>query len=126
MYVMRAYLLYLVGTTIFVDKSATYVDVFYLRYFEDFKQIHEYNWGATCVAYLYSKLFEGCKWKTKKVASNITLLTVIFIGLLVFVCHFHHIFATPFLMIRVFQHFSDLDPPALPTHLQLVMCTDLY
>lgn len=33
---MRAYLLYLVGTDIFVDKSTTYVDVVYLRYFEDF------------------------------------------------------------------------------------------
>lgn len=33
-YHMRAYLLYMVGTTIFMDKSATYVDVIYVRYFE--------------------------------------------------------------------------------------------
>lgn len=46
MYAMRAYLLYLVGTTIFMDKSAIYVDVLYLRYFKDFKWIHEYSWGC--------------------------------------------------------------------------------
>lgn len=50
----------------------------------------------------------------------------IFIGLLVFVCHFYYIFATPLLMLCVFQHFSDLDPPTIPTNLLLVVCTDLY
>lgn len=55
-YAMRAYLLYLVGTAIFVDKSATYLDVLYLRYFEDIEQIHEYNWGPACLVYLNSKL----------------------------------------------------------------------
>lgn len=42
---MRAYLLYLVDTAIFMNKSATYADVVYLRYFLDFERIHEYNWG---------------------------------------------------------------------------------
>lgn len=37
-YVMRAYMLYLVDTVIFVDQSATYMDVVYLRYFEDFER----------------------------------------------------------------------------------------
>lgn len=46
--------------------------------------------------------------------NNIELPTVIFIGILVFMCHFHYIFATPSLMINVFQHFSGLDPPTLP------------
>lgn len=32
---LRSYFLYLVSTIIFVDKSATYVDVFYLTYFTD-------------------------------------------------------------------------------------------
>lgn len=39
-YAMRAYLIYLVGTAIFVDKSATYIDVVYLWYFGDFERIH--------------------------------------------------------------------------------------
>ena len=68
-------------------------------------------WGATCLVYLYSKLFEACRWKMKHVRDSITLLTIIFIGFLMFMCHFHYIFATPLLMIRVFQHFLGLDPP---------------
>lgn len=41
---------------------------------------------GACLVYLYSKISEGCRWKTKQVKDNITLLTVIFIGLLVFGC----------------------------------------
>lgn len=64
--------------------------------------------------------------KTKHVIGSITLLTVIFISLLMFMCHFHYIFATPLLMICVFQHLSGLDPLELSTHLRMVVCTDLY
>lgn len=103
-YAMRAYLLYLVDTTLFVDKSSTYVDVLYLRYFEDSEWIHEYNQEAACLVYLYSKLSDGCRWKTKKMTINITLFTVIFIGLLMFVCHFHYIFTTPLLMMTYFDY----------------------
>ena len=35
---MKAYLLYLVGTQIFVDTSVTYTDVMYLRFFADLEQ----------------------------------------------------------------------------------------
>lgn len=42
-YALRAYLFYLVGTGIFVDKSPTYIYVVYLRYFVDFELIQEYN-----------------------------------------------------------------------------------
>ncbi|CAL5199212.1 unnamed protein product [Lathyrus oleraceus] len=30
---------------------------------------------AVCLVYLYSKLSDGCRWKTKQVTRNITLLT---------------------------------------------------
>ena len=40
---MRAYLLYLVGTQIFVDTSSTYTDIMYLRYFDDFETIYQWN-----------------------------------------------------------------------------------
>lgn len=62
---LRSYLLYLVGIVIFIDKSVTYTDVVYLRYFVDFERIHEYNWGLDCLVYLYSKLRKGYMWKTK-------------------------------------------------------------
>lgn len=45
-YAMSSYLLYLVGTPIFVDKSSYYVDVIYLKYVTDLKRIHKYNWGV--------------------------------------------------------------------------------
>ncbi|CAL5203488.1 unnamed protein product [Lathyrus oleraceus] len=40
---LRCYLLFLVDTSIFVDKSVTCVDVVYLQYFIDLTVIHEYN-----------------------------------------------------------------------------------
>lgn len=40
---LRCYLLFLVGTSIFVDKSEIYVDVVYLKYFIDLTMIHNYN-----------------------------------------------------------------------------------
>lgn len=42
----------------------------------------------------------------KRVIDSITLLTIIFIGLLIFLCHFHFIFTTPLLMIHGFQIFQ--------------------
>lgn len=43
---LRSYLIYFVETSIFVDNSAYYVDVVYLRHFIDFDRIHEYKWGS--------------------------------------------------------------------------------
>ena len=40
---LRCYLLFLIDTSMFVDKSATYIDVVYLQYFIDLTTIHEYN-----------------------------------------------------------------------------------
>lgn len=40
---LKTCFLILVGTRIFMDKSATYVDVVYLKYFMDLEQIHKYN-----------------------------------------------------------------------------------
>lgn len=46
-YALRSYLMYLVDTSIFVDKGAYYVDLVYLRYFIYFDQTHEYKWGGS-------------------------------------------------------------------------------
>lgn len=40
---LRCYLLFLVATSIFVYKNATYFNVVYLQYFIDLTAIHEYN-----------------------------------------------------------------------------------
>ncbi|XP_058770784.1 protein MAIN-LIKE 1-like [Vicia villosa] len=44
-FAIRTYLLYLIGTQIFLDTSATYILFMYLRYFDDFETIHQWNWG---------------------------------------------------------------------------------
>lgn len=43
---LRSYPMYLIGTSIFVDKIFYYVDVVYLKYIIDFEHIHEYNRGS--------------------------------------------------------------------------------
>ncbi|XP_058762405.1 protein MAIN-LIKE 1-like [Vicia villosa] len=75
-FAMRAYLLYLVGTQIFVDTSVTYTYIMYMRYFDDFETIHQWNWGAAQLAYLYTKLSEGITWNTRQMTSIMSLLTV--------------------------------------------------
>lgn len=63
-YALMCYLLFLVGMSMFVDKSATCIDVVYLKYFTDLIVIHEYNWG--CLFGLPVKLGEGYLWKKKQ------------------------------------------------------------
>lgn len=36
----------LVGTSIFMNKSVTYVDLVYIKYFTNLERIYEYNWGS--------------------------------------------------------------------------------
>ncbi|RHN51109.1 putative protein-serine/threonine phosphatase [Medicago truncatula] len=54
--VVRIYLLYLIGITLFTDKSQTAMDVVYLRYFRDLDVVAEFAWGAAALAHLYRKL----------------------------------------------------------------------
>ncbi|XP_058783016.1 uncharacterized protein LOC131657662 [Vicia villosa] len=60
---LRCYFLYLIDTQLFMDMSSSYTDVVYLMYLSDTTHIHEYNWGATVLAYGYYRLGEGCLWK---------------------------------------------------------------
>src|SRR4051812_32910528 len=41
---LQCWFMFLVGIALFVDKSATYMDMTYLRYFIDLTIIHEWNW----------------------------------------------------------------------------------
>lgn len=40
---LRSYLVVVIGMSIFIDKSVTYFDIFYLRYFIDLEKIQKYN-----------------------------------------------------------------------------------
>jgi len=65
--VIRIYLLYLVGITIFTNKSQNVVDVVYLRYFRDFDLVASYSWGAAALAHLYRELKNVARWNCGQV-----------------------------------------------------------
>lgn len=56
---LRSYLIYLIGTFIFVDKGLYHVDMVYLRYCIDSEKIHEYKLETAYLVYPYSKLVES-------------------------------------------------------------------
>jgi hypothetical protein len=74
----RAFLLWLVGNTIFVDKSFTSVRVDYLMLFRDLDTVSRYAWGTLALVYLYDKLTKATKTKTKQLAGATTLFQVFF------------------------------------------------
>ncbi|XP_068471911.1 protein MAIN-LIKE 1-like [Phaseolus vulgaris] len=70
----RAYLLHLLGCTIFADKSATYVSISYLLLFSNLHMCHGYAWGAATLTYLYEHLGDASYFNTKQLASYATLV----------------------------------------------------
>jgi hypothetical protein len=71
---VRIYLLYLVGITIFSDKSQWAVDVVYLKYFRDLDLCAGYSWAAAALAQLYKELNNASRWNTSQVAGYLSLL----------------------------------------------------
>jgi hypothetical protein len=53
---VRAFLLYLIGGTLFTNKSVQYVDLIFLSYLQDIPLINTWNWGASGLAYMYNYL----------------------------------------------------------------------
>lgn len=51
--VIRAYLLYLLGCTLFNDKSGAMVSVDYFVLLHDIQSIHTFAWSTGALAYLY-------------------------------------------------------------------------
>nr|KYP55189.1 Serine/threonine protein phosphatase 7 long form isogeny [Cajanus cajan] len=62
----RAFVLFLVGCTIFANKSATYVDVAFLNLFHGLSTCSDYVWGATTLTFLYKYLGDACVHNTKR------------------------------------------------------------
>ncbi|XP_038697729.1 protein MAIN-LIKE 1-like [Tripterygium wilfordii] len=70
----RAYLLYLLGCTLFVGKSGTRVHAHYLHMFMDIDSVRDYAWGAAALCHLYLQLGDATKDDTRQVAGYLTLL----------------------------------------------------
>ncbi|RYR55698.1 hypothetical protein Ahy_A06g030874 [Arachis hypogaea] len=50
---VRYQIFYLLGSTLFTDKSTAYAHTKYLSLLRDFERIHTYSWGSACLAHLY-------------------------------------------------------------------------
>jgi len=61
---------------LFIDKSATYVDVSYLRYFRDLEVVSDYAWGVASLAHLNRELNKVSHYKTKNLAIYLSWLQV--------------------------------------------------
>ncbi|KAL9667109.1 hypothetical protein QQ045_001457 [Rhodiola kirilowii] len=56
----RAYLLNLIGTTLFSDKSGNTILLCFLPFLEDLDRIRNYSWGSAVLACLYSNMCSAC------------------------------------------------------------------
>ena len=70
----RAYLLHLVGYTIFLYKSAMSISVSYLNMFVDLQSCGRFTWGATALAHLYKQLGNASLAHTRQLVGYLTLL----------------------------------------------------
>ncbi|XP_057954832.1 protein MAIN-LIKE 2-like [Malania oleifera] len=70
----RAYLLYLVGSTIFSTTTGNKVPVMYLPLFENFDQAGTYAWGAAALAFLYRALGNASLRSQSTISGCLTLL----------------------------------------------------
>ncbi|XP_047317676.1 protein MAIN-LIKE 2-like [Impatiens glandulifera] len=70
----RAYLLYLVGSTIFSTTTGNKVPVMYLPLFENFDEAGKYAWGAAALSFLYRALGNASLNSQSTVSGCLTLL----------------------------------------------------
>ena len=94
----RAYLLHLVGCTLFANKSVTHMHVVFLDAFHDLSQTGSYAWGAAALVHMYDNLNDASKKSTRQLAGYITLLQVFIISF-----NFNYYFYSLYLLlIRIF------------------------
>ncbi|KAF9605608.1 hypothetical protein IFM89_017951 [Coptis chinensis] len=71
---VRAYLLFLLGCTIFNDKSGVGVHVAYLQVLLEVDNVSKYAWGVAVLAYLYKELAKASQRNGRQVTGCMTLL----------------------------------------------------
>ncbi|KAK4353582.1 hypothetical protein RND71_025776 [Anisodus tanguticus] len=70
----RAYLLYLIGSTIFSTTTGNKVPVMYLPLFENFDEAGKYAWGAAALSFLYRALGNASLRSQSTISGCLTLL----------------------------------------------------
>ncbi|XP_028090313.1 protein MAIN-LIKE 1-like [Camellia sinensis] len=73
-YAARAYLLYLLGCTLFADKSGIRVPVAYLHMLTNIDAVSSYAWGAAALAFLYKQLGLASRAGVKQIVGYLKLL----------------------------------------------------
>ncbi|XP_012858101.1 PREDICTED: serine/threonine-protein phosphatase 7 long form homolog [Erythranthe guttata] len=71
---VRAYIIYLLGSTLFVNKSGARVKPDFCPLIEDIEQIREYSWGSGTLANLYRQLGMASRAEAKQISGCLTLL----------------------------------------------------
>lgn len=72
----RAYILYLVGSTIFSTTTGNKVSIMYLPFFENFEEAGKFAWGAAALAFLYRTLGNASLKSQGTISGSLTLLQV--------------------------------------------------
>ncbi|KAH7860592.1 hypothetical protein Vadar_015295 [Vaccinium darrowii] len=77
-YCSRASLLYVLGCTLFCDKTGNKVNVAPLALLEDLDRVSQYGWGASALTFLYRQLGQASRRDTEQLRGFLTLLEVHF------------------------------------------------
>ncbi|XP_028236836.1 protein MAINTENANCE OF MERISTEMS-like [Glycine soja] len=72
----RAYVLHLLGCTLFANKSATHVHVVHLQALRDLTLARQYAWGAIGLIHMYDQLNDASLSTSRQLAGYITLLQI--------------------------------------------------
>jgi hypothetical protein len=70
----RAYILEMLGGSVFADTSVDKVHLIWLKFLEDFDTAGEYSWGSVALAWLYRQLCNATKANTKDIGGALILV----------------------------------------------------
>ncbi|KAK9127845.1 hypothetical protein Syun_016642 [Stephania yunnanensis] len=70
----RAYILQLIGGSLFSDKSNHLVHVMYLPLLANFEETGKYSWGSACLAWLYREMCRATSTSAKEISGCLILL----------------------------------------------------
>ena len=72
-----SFVLYLVDSALFTNKTNRHIDLIYLDYMTDLQAIGKWSWGGMSLAYLYDYLDDSVRLNNITMAGSTTLLMVI-------------------------------------------------
>ena len=96
-YCIKAFLLFLVGVTIFSNKTNKHVNVIWLIGMQDLYRVHTWSWGEMTLAYLYTKISEATDPTIDLIVDYMSMLKVVIfyflehiINVLILLCLYMH------------------------------------